>query len=1118
MNVLERVSILLVLFCLFLFGKTDGTTGLPLGGIGTGALKYNAGSGTFASNFRTPTRHGDYQLLSETQFQLFTRRGASILTDDLLTAVVNGGRVDDDAIFPLHWVNFGEWNNVSVEMTAYMPYEPTSVPMMCHPSAMFEFEIENSESDSVTVALAFQINTPVTPVAITDTGFVANGPLLELSLIGEFSTGAGDLSYGNDSGFFSSGQCNNVLSGSVNRLVLRVILGSYESRTLRFVLSWYQPDEKQHYRYSKTWSNAKDVSVSALGNFDTFKDNAEEFVTRMRNSNIPEWLIDQTLNSTVNLVNNSVYFQDGRYCHTEGMWSPEGTMDQMWHARQIYTMINPQLAWQELEWWARTQHVTNHTGQIHHDFGTGFNYVGWDSTEHSDYRDIYEWVDLNCGFIISVYEVFIATADTDMLSYFWPFVKKAAQRILDQVELYGSSTYPYTFESSFSTYDAGGNSQAYNTGLSIVAYQIMTYLAEVMGETDIDSLYEAASDTAVINYESRWLDNTYPIDPIGSYCESVLGGPWIANFLKIDPFWEKQKLDYLYITILNYYDPLNQGMGLPGGSYSEWQPYLIGHLGGYSLQTGRSNIWLALQGDMYYRNYLNRNLVFNQELGIPSEVSTPNWIATSASGNDQYISIPVLWRNYYNMVGYHYNRYSRELWLEPMLFDSLNHELQDALVITPEGYIVVNYNTYGDSYQNQLIVFEPDVPMKVSAIYVWDLYSDSLNSIDTVLVDGIDTDYLRTGNGDLSHLKLDWSGTISPAGITIRVVGDAKPGMSVPEPPESLAGNALNSSQILLSWSAVGGDILGYYVDIDIDGVLRTVGTTSDTFYLETGLLKFTAYTYRVRSYNVQHISNPSTEIVVATSDGGNGEVIHALNAGGDTYLSSISGIEYINDSTTGWLSGGRTYSTTNVIENTEDDELYQTERYGDFSYAIPLANGSYDLVFKFAEIYWDNPGSRIFNVEMEGETIIRELDLIFRTDKYTAYDVVMPLELTDGELNIDFITGTDNAKLSALEIRREEGGLDELTKIPSTYFLNQNYPNPFSPTTSIQYGLPRAARVRINLYNLTGQRIAVLVDERQEAGYHSVDFNAAGFASGIYFYKITANDFSKTRKMILVK
>jgi len=1105
--------LLLVYVCLF--GKTDGTTGLPLGGIGTGAVKYAASNGIFTANFRTPTRDGDYQILSEARFQLFVRRGDSILTDDLLQASRSGGRVDDDAIFPLHWVNFGELNDVSVEMTAYMPYYPDSVPMMLHPCAMFEFEIENLESDSVTVALAFQIETPVAPGAIPDTGFTAAGAELELCLTGEIPDGTGDLSYGNDGGFFTDGLCDNDLSGATNRLALRVSLAPSETKRVRFILSWYQPDEEEHYRYTNYWSNAKETGISALLNFDDFKNNCEELVTRMRNSNLPEWLVDQTLNSLVNLVNNSVYFQDGRYCHTEGMWHPEGTMDQMWHARQIYTLINPELAWRELEWWARTQHVINYEGQIHHDFGTYFDYVGWDDTEHEDYRPIYEWVDLNCGFIISVYEAFIATDDMDKLSYFWdPFVKRAGQRILNQVDLYGSSEYPYTFSSSLSTYDAGGNSQAYNTGLSIVAYQIMIHLADIMGAPDIATLYQSALDTAVINFENRWLDNTYPV---ANFCESALGGPWIANFLKMDLFPEKQKMNYFYNTILNYYNPINSGMGLPGGSYSEWQPYLVGHLGGYSLQTGKYNMWWALQKDMYDRNYLNRNLVFNQQLGIPPEISSPTWIAANASGNNQYISIPVLWRNYYNITGYHYNKHSGELWLEPMLFDSLNHQLKNALVITPEGYATVNYDAYGEFYQNQEIVFTPDQPADVSAIYVWDLYADSANSIDFVRVEGLETNYSRVGSGDLAQLKINWSGTITPGGITVHIEGDPKPGMEIPPAPDNLHGIALNSSQILLNWNA-GKDILGYFVEVKRDGVFKTLTSTTDTFYLETGLLKSKDYSYRVYSYNENNTSAPSAEILVATSDGGKGEVLHALNAGGDTYLSSISGIEYIDDESTGWLSGGSTYSTTNSIAGTEDDELYQTERYGDFGYSIPLDNDSYDVVFKFAEIYQDAEGTRMFDVEMEGVKIIRDLDLIFRTDQYTAYDVVMPVDINDGELNIEFISVTDNAKLSGLEIRREEGGLQGTAKIPSTYFLGQNYPNPFISTTRIRYGLPEASQVRINLYNLSGQRVEVLVDKRQGAGYHSIDLDAGNYTNGIYFYTIETNNFSQTKKMILLK
>ncbi len=1116
MIALKGVVPFILFFSASIFGQVDGTTGLPLGGIGTGAVKYNAGSGTFSANFRTPTRNGDYQSLSNTQFQAFTKRGASVLTSQKLIARQDNGRADDDAVFPLHRVNFGELNAISISMTAYLPFSPKSIPDMCHPAAMFEFSVNNSMSDSAAISIAFQISMPDIPSAITDTGLIASSSSLQLCLIGSFAGGNGDLSYGSDNGFFSTGICSNQLTSSINRLALRISLSSFETKTLRFVLSWYQPDEIAHYQYANFWNGARSAAVSALNNFSNFKDNSEELVNRMRSSNLPSWLVDQTLNSLVNLVNNSVYFQDGRYCHTEGMWEPEGTMDQMWHARQIYTMINPNLAWSELEWWARTQHVLNYTGQIHHDFGTNFNYVSWDNTEHSDYRSINEWVDLNCGFIISVYEAFIATADQGKLDYFWPYLKKAAQRILDQVNLYGSSQYPYTFQSSLSTYDAGGNSQAYNTGLSAAAYYIMSYLSNIKGETD--TIYQNAFQNAVKGFEDRWLDNPYPLE---NFCESVIGGPWITGFLKLGSFWEKQKLDQLFTAVSTYYDPLNSGMGYNGGTYSEWSPYLIGHLGGYALQTNHSNIWSALQRDMYERNYLNRNLVFNQQLGIPSKVTSPIWIATNTSSSNQYISIPILWRNYYNIAGYHRNEYSKELWLEPNLFDSLNHQLQDALIFTPNGYAVISYDTYGNSYQNQEIVFKPDYSMDVSAIYVWDLYSDSANSIQTVKVNGVDTDYLRFGDGDQKHLKLNWAGTIPLTGITIQLEGEPKPGVQIPADPENLQAVSLSPSQIELKWQSPSAEISGYKIEININDSFQTLATTtaSDTFFIDTGLLKSTLYRYRVRAYNSQGVSGPSNECEGATQDGGNGEVIAALNSGGNTYLSE-SGIQYIADAGPGWVSGGSIYSTTSAIEGTADDELYQTERYGNFSYSIPLGNGAYDIVLKFAEIYQDAKNARVFHVDAEGNRIIRTFDLYLRTGKYKAYDVVVPVQVNDGMLNIDFISVIDNAKLSGMEIRRNVVGIDEpgFNSIPDNYSLFQNYPNPFNPVTHIQYALPEESYVKIIIYNILGERAAVLVDEREDAGFHSIEFNANDFPGGIYFYKITAGRFQSVKKMVLLK
>jgi hypothetical protein len=764
----KRAAAMVLMACAAMTARgaemVNGTTGTPLGGFGAGGVKFNANDGTFAAMIRPPADAYDFEKVKGARFGIAVRRGDNEERLDAMKAAVTEGRPEDDAIWPLHRVNFGAVADVGMRMVGFSPVDRGDAARMAVPCALYEMTLSNEGASAVEVScsLAWAVG-EAGAEAVPGRGFTSKNWAV-------YAAG-GDVESSTDAG---EATCR-----------VRVVLGAREQRAVRLVVAWHEASDPERSYYLGLFDGPGAAAEVGLARFDMYQKNAVGLAESMRASNLPVWLKDQTLNTLANLTTNSMFKKDGRVAFAEGQWTCFGTMDQMWHSRQIVGQMVPWFAWRELEYWARTQRKD---GQIHHDFNRmdAANkaersvLVGWDDTEHKNYRNVDKWVDLNCAYIVSVYELYQMTGDRKEFAFHWPHMKRAGERILKQVELYGSTAYPYTFDHSENSYDAGGEPNPYNASLSAVAYRVLVELAREQGEPALAVTYQKAYETVVASYRARYIDGG-GFKP-GKHLEGVFAGQWLGLHLGLGEIWNARDTDRVLAVLDENYHPYYWRMGPVQGTYDEWSPYLLMHYGGLLLNTRQEPQWYALQEDAYQRQYLDRNRVFNHPLDILPMPEEPKWVATDVRSKKQYISLPGLWRNYYDVVGYRRDVRTGTLALKPIVLEGMGGGMTDAFYLSPEGDGRVSCVQSGEKGQNQAITFVPENPVEVKRLVLRDQFGEKV----AVAVNGAACRFERVGQGYGRELVVVWSGTVDRAGLRIDVRGDA--GGDAPALPAKPAG------------------------------------------------------------------------------------------------------------------------------------------------------------------------------------------------------------------------------------------------------------------------------------------------------------------------------------------
>jgi len=188
--------------------------------------------------------------------------------------------------------------------------------------------------------------------------------------------------------------------------------------------------------------------------------------------------------------------------------------------------------------------------------------------------------------------------------------------------------------------------------------------------------------------------------------------------------------------------------------------------------------------------------------------------------------------------------------------------------------------------------------------------------------------------------------------------------------------------------------------------------------------------------------------------------------------------------------------------------QINNASRFVQFTYAPKV--GTQEITAEsglLARIYFT------INAAAQDQTVW--VDSVNKVETYGQYELWTRLEVADTTGLQVFLPAFSEGLLT---VQSPLAADDDQLNLPAALELRQNYPNPFNPSTIISFTLPARAHVSLKIYNILGQEIATLVEGVENAGIHEIYWDAAGAASGVYFYRLTYNNEVLTRKMALLR
>jgi hypothetical protein len=208
-------------------------------------------------------------------------------------------------------------------------------------------------------------------------------------------------------------------------------------------------------------------------------------------------------------------------------------------------------------------------------------------------------------------------------------------------------------------------------------------------------------------------------------------------------------------------------------------------------------------------------------------------------------------------------------------------------------------------------------------------------------------------------------------------------------------------------------------------------------------------------------------------------------------------------------------------ISGTAQDSIYRSEIRDLTFYEIRLPDGTYDVTLLFAETEFASPAARLFDVYANGQLVLDDLNIYDEAglQKNTAVEKRIPdLQIDDGLLELYFDGVVGKPVLSGIKVQRALSGIGSERSIAESFHFSI-FPNPFNPSTNIEFTLNKSAVLDIDVFNIRGQQVTRLASGNKAAGTYTLNFNASGLPSGVYFFVAHLDGrFQDIKKAVYIK